>query len=394
MERIERRNIFSLQGFYLLSFFGVGSLFPLLSVYLSEVEKLNGYQIGTILSIGPIVMIFFQPLWGMVSDLTHSPTKVLTFTTFLAGVCGFGYYLFGSYSMFFLTAILVAIFQSAIIPVSDSISLKFSSRLNYNYGNIRLFGSLGFGLAVFIMGKISEFSPAVIFFSFFVSLSIASVLAFRLPKEHTGEKVKILSGMKDLFKLKKFVVFLFVTFLIFGPNLANNTYFGLFVDDLGGTYTGIGIAFFIAVMSEIPFMRVAGRGINKYGLLPIAAIAGTVSLVRWLFYFMEPSLSLVYASAVIQGFSLGLFIPAGLQYIREITPSHITATAVTMYSAIGNGLGNWFSTFFGGLIYDRYSIFGVYLFFAVLAFLGVLLTLWLIREEKSGMSIRKIAVGE
>lgn len=286
MERIERRNIFSLQGFYLLSFFGVGSLFPLLSVYLSEVEKLNGYQIGTILSIGPIVMIFFQPLWGMVSDLTHSPTKVLTFTTFLAGVCGFGYYLFGSYSMFFLTAILVAIFQSAIIPVSDSISLKFSSRLNYNYGNIRLFGSLGFGLAVFIMGKISEFSPAVIFFSFFVSLSIASVLAFRLPKEHTGEKVKILSGMKDLFKLKKFVVFLFVTFLIFGPNLANNTYFGLFVDDLGGTYTGIGIAFFIAVMSEIPFMRVAGRGINKYGLLPIAAIAGTVSLVRWLFYFM------------------------------------------------------------------------------------------------------------
>ncbi|NHM29421.1 MFS transporter [Neobacillus terrae] len=394
MERKERRNIFSLQGFYLLSFFGVGSLYPLLSVYLSEVEKLNGYQIGTILSIGPIVMIFFQPLWGMISDLTHSPTKVLTFTTFLAGVGGFGYYLFGSYSMFFLTAVLVAIFQSAIIPVSDSISLKFSSRLNYNYGNIRLFGSLGFGLAVFIMGKLSEFSPAVIFFSFFVSLSLASILAFRLPKEHTGENVKIFSGMKDLFKLKKFVIFLFVTFLIFGPNLANNTYFGLFVDDLGGTYTGIGIAFFIAVMSEIPFMRVAGRGINKFGLLPIAAIAGTVSLVRWLFYFMEPSLSLVYASAVIQGFSLGLFIPAGLQYIREITPSHITATAVTIYSAIGNGLGNWFSTFVGGLIYDSYSIFGVYLFFAVLAFLGVLLTLWLIKEEKSSMSIRKIAVGE
>lgn len=390
MEKNEKKNILSLQGFYLLSFFGVGSLFPLLSVYLSEVEKLNGYQIGTILSIGPIITIFFQPLWGMVSDVTNSPTKVLTFTTFMAGIFGFGYYFFGSYIMFVLTAILISVFQSAIIPVSDSISLKYSSRIKINYGNIRLFGSLGFGIAVFVMGRLSELSPSVIFYSFFVSLTLASILAVRLPKEKAEHRAKLLSGVKDLFKLKKFLVFMFVTFLIFGPNLANNFYFGLFVDNLGGTYTGIGIAFLIAVLSEIPFMRVAGRGIQRFGLLPIAAIAGCVSMIRWFFYFLEPSLALVYASAVIQGFSIGLFIPAGLQYIRDITPAHITTTAVTIYSAIGNGLGNWFSTFFGGIIYDKFSIYGVYLFFGVMAFLGVMLTLWLIKEEKASLPVSKM----
>lgn len=392
MEKNEKKNILSLQGFYLLSFFGVGSLFPLLSVYLSEVEKLNGYQIGTILSIGPIITIFFQPLWGMVSDVTNSPTKVLTFTTFMAGIFGFGYYFFGSYIMFVLTAILISVFQSAIIPVSDSISLKYSSRIKINYGNIRLFGSLGFGIAVFVMGRLSELSPSVIFYSFFVSLTLASILAVRLPKEKAEHRAKLLSGVKDLFKLKKFLVFMFVTFLIFGPNLANNFYFGLFVDNLGGTYTGIGIAFLIAVLSEIPFMRVAGRGIQRFGLLPIAAIAGCVSMIRWFFYFLEPSLALVYASAVIQGFSIGLFIPAGLQYIRDITPAHITTTAVTIYSAIGNGLGNWFSTFFGGIIYDKFSIYGVYLFFGVMAFLGVMLTLWLIKEEKASLPVSKMVI--
>lgn len=392
MEKNEKKNILSLQGFYLLSFFGVGSLFPLLSVYLSEVEKLNGYQIGTILSIGPIITIFFQPLWGMVSDVTNSPTKVLTFTTFMAGIFGFGYYFFGSYIMFVLTAILISVFQSAIIPVSDSISLKYTSRIKINYGNIRLFGSLGFGIAVFVMGRLSELSPSVIFYSFFVSLTLASILAVRLPKEKAEHRAKLLSGVKDLFKLKKFLVFMFVTFLIFGPNLANNFYFGLFVDNLGGTYTGIGIAFLIAVLSEIPFMRVAGRGIQRFGLLPIAAIAGCVSMIRWFFYFLEPSLALVYASAVIQGFSIGLFIPAGLQYIRDITPAHITTTAVTIYSAIGNGLGNWFSTFFGGIIYDKFSIYGVYLFFGVMAFLGVMLTLWLIKEEKASLPVSKMVI--
>jgi PPP family 3-phenylpropionic acid transporter len=251
-----------------------------------------------------------------------------------------------------------------------------------------LFGSLGYGLAVFTMGRLSEYTPAVIFYTFFIALTISSILAFRLPKEASSSKVNILAGMKELFIMKRFILFLLVTFLIFGPNLANNFYFGLFVDKLGGSYTGIGFAFFIAVMSEIPFMRLSGKWIEKHGLLPIATLAGAISMVRWFFYFLEPSLTLVYASAIIQGLSIGLFIPAGLQYIREITPVHITATAITIYSEIGNGLGNWFSTFFGGIIFDKFSIFSVYLFFGVLSLFGVLLNLWLMKEEKDIMSLK------
>jgi PPP family 3-phenylpropionic acid transporter len=391
MEKRTKQNILSLQGFYLLSFFGIGSLSPLLSVYLADVEKISGTQIGTILSIGPIIMIFFQPLWGMISDATNSPPKVLAFTTGIASIFGFGYMVFNQYSLFIITALLIAVFQSAVIPVSDSISIKYATKHRYNYGNIRLFGSLGFGLAVFIMGWLSEYTPNVIFYGFFLSLMVASLLAFRLPKESVTEKPKLISGIKELFKLRKFIIFLLITFLIFGPNLANNVYFGLFVDKIGGSYTGIGIAFLIAVLSEIPFMRVSGRLILRLGLLQVAVIAGVISMIRWFFYFLEPSLALVYASAILQGLSLGLFIPAGLQYIRDITPTHITATAVTIYSAIGNGLGNWFSTFFGGIIYDKYSIFGVYLFFTILALLGVLLCLWLLKEEKGKLFVKSIA---
>lgn len=87
------------------------------------------------------------------------------------------------YSLLFLTAILIAIFQSAIIPESVSISIKYAAKVHYNYGNIRLFGSLGFGIAVFVMGRLSEYTPTVIFYAYFKSLTIASLLAFRLPKD-------------------------------------------------------------------------------------------------------------------------------------------------------------------------------------------------------------------
>ncbi|MDF0726481.1 MFS transporter [Cytobacillus sp. S13-E01] len=89
--------------------------------------------------------------------------------------------------------------------------------------------------------------------------------------------------------------------------------------------------------------------------------------------FFEPSLYLVFATIIAQGFSVGLFIPAALQYVRDISPSSVRVTAVSLYSAVGNGLGSWFSTFVGGMILDAYDINHVYLFYSLLTFSGLLL---------------------
>ena len=391
MDKIEKGYIARLKSFYLFSFFAVGSLTPLLSVYLANEVGLNGIEIGFIMSVGPMVMIFFQPIWGMICDWSGKPAKILALTSVLTGMIGLGYMLFEPYLYLVSVAVILAIFQSAIIPVSDSITLQYTTRIHANYGKIRLYGSLGFGLAVFMMGKLSEsfMGPSVIFYVFFISLLLAAFLALYLPEEPPQRKPKLLSGLKELLVMKRFVIFLAVTFLIFGPNLANNVYYGLFVEARGGTYTGIGIAFLLAVLSEIPFLRMAGSWIHKLGLLPITLLAGAASLVRWLIYFIEPSLAIVYVSSIIQGFSLGLFIPAGLQYIREVVPVHITVTAVTLYSAIGNGLGNWFCTFLGGIIMDQSGIYMVYLFFGILAVLGLILTVWLMVMEKLKSTGRK-----
>lgn len=390
MNKALKQNILALQSFYLFVFLGFGSMFPLLSVYLSDAVNLNGYQIGMILSIGPVIMIFFQPLWGMIADMKNAHNFLLSGSTLITGVLALGYIFFDSYFILLFIAVVVAVFQSAIIPLSDSISLKYTSKNGVNYGNVRLFGSLGFGLAVFSMGRFSEFSPVIIFYSFFAALTLAAVISIKMPKEAAAKPAKLFSGMKELISLKQYALFLAITFLVFGPNLANNFYFSLFVEDRGGTYTGIGIAFLIAVLSEIPFMKLAGRWIGRIGLLQVILLSAAVSLIRWVIYFFEPGLSLVYASAVFQGFSLGLLIPASLQFIKEVAPSHLMATAVTIYSAVGNGVGSWFFTFVGGILFEEYSIYAVYLFFSALTFCGVLLTLLLVRDK--GRSIKKIGI--
>ncbi|WP_110114172.1 MFS transporter [Bacillus sp. CGMCC 1.16541] len=380
-EKVNVKTIFI--SYYFLIFFGIGGLFPLLSVYLSDVVKLSGAQVGIIMSISPVVMIFAQPLWGIVSDYTQKPRFVLMSTLLCTGVVGFFFSFVNDYYVFVILAAILAFFQSSLIPISDSIALNYVQKVNGDYGSIRLWGAIGFAVSVLAVGRLSEvFGLHVIFYVFAVVLVAASVLARYLPKESQTMNVRLRDGVSSLLKMPKFVLFLLITFLVFGPIFANNFYFSLYITDIGGTLTGVGIAFLLAAGSEAPFMKVANGWIRRFGMLHILILSAFISGLRWLFYFIEPPLAIVYATTIAQGFSVGLFIPAALQYVRDLAPANVRVTAVSIYAAVGNGLGSWFCTFFGGLVLEKYSIATVYGCFGVLTMFGCLFIFFLRRMEQ------------
>lgn len=369
--------------FYFLVFFGFGSLFPLLSVYLNDSVGLTGTQIGTIMSISPVVTILTQPLWGLISDYTQKPRLVLTVTIIVTALIGVGYSFVESYLWFILFAAFLAITQSAVVPISDSLALSYVQKTKGNYGSIRLWGALGFAVAVLIVGRLSEaFSLTVIFYGFTFMLLVSSIFAWNLPAEGSSMQINIKTGVQRLIKMPRFLLFLLTTFLIFGPILSNNFYFGIYIRDIGGTLTGVGIAFMLGAGSEAPFMKFAGKWIQKIGMLQVVVFAGLISGLRWILYFYDPPLYVVFATIIAQGFSVGLYIPAALQYVRDISPGEVRVTAVSLYSAVGNGLGSWFCTFIGGFILDAFSINHLYLFYSVLTTIGLILVLIIISMDK------------
>lgn len=383
LQREDRTAGATFRAFYFSVFFGIGALFPLLGVYLKEYVHLSGVQIGNIMSIGSVVMILIQPMWGVFCDYTQKPRHVLFVTLLLTGTMGFLYSTAGNYSLLLVIAVLLAFGQSAIVPISDSITLSYVQKKDGNYGSIRLYGAIGFALAVLIAGKASEyFSIHVIFYLFAATMLTAALLTKMLPKEGASMRVNIKEGCSHLLQKREFVVFLCCTFLIFGPINANNTYFGLLITNLGGTLIGVGFAFLLAAGSEAPFMKLAAVWIHKLGVTRILIFSALISAVRWMFYFFEPPLVVVYATTISQGLSIGLFIPAALQYVRELSPASMQSTAVALYATAGGGFGTWFCTFLGGILMDRFGVQSVYLFFSVLTFGGVIL--FMLQPRKRG----------
>lgn len=374
--------------YYFFVFFGFGSLFPLLSVYLKDDVGLTGSQIGIVMSISPVVMIIVQPIWGMISDTTKKPITILTATLIFGSIFSFLYSFIENYYFIILMATLLAIVQSAIVPLSDSVAMSYVQRTKVQYGSIRLWGALGFAISALIIGWLAEIIHLkVIFYSFTIVLCISAFYAQKLPKESKTLNTSIRHGLKRLKKIPHYFIFLACTFLILGPILANNIYFGIFIDELGGSLIGVGLAFLLGAGSEAPFMKVVGQFIEKLGIQKVLFLAALVSTLRWALYVLEPPLWVVYATIITQGFSIGLFIPAALQFIREITPTSVGATAISIYSAIGNGLGNWFCTFFGGMIFEVFQIKGVYLFFAGLTALGLCLLIFMKKFEDKNETV-------
>ncbi|WP_031407598.1 maltose permease [Geobacillus vulcani] len=378
-----RKPVFQL--FYFLIFFAFGALFPLLSVYLQEEARLPGAAIGWIMSLPPIVTMAAQPLWGMATDYTRKPIGLLMGALVLAALFGFMYSLAGSYRLFAALTVLLSAMQSAIVPLSDSLALRHVHEQGGTYGAIRLWGSIGFAAAVLVVGWLSDHVAfAVIFYAFSMALLAASVLAARLPRYSMAASGALTRrDVRGLLSDRPFQLLLVATFLLFGPILANNSYFGLLIHELGGTLTGIGLAFLFAAGSEAPFMKAADWLIGRFGMVRLLLLAALISAVRWLSYAVDPPLWFVYVTAVVQGCSVGLAIPTALQYARRLAPERVQATAVALYSAVGNGLGAWFCTLAGGYLLERWQIGAVYLFFGICTIVGVLVLLLLAKRERT-----------
>lgn len=364
----------SLNAFYLFAYYGFGSFFPLITQYYESI-RLTGTQIGVISAVTPVISIVTQPLWGMICDRFHIRKQVLMLTLAAAGAVGLLFPAVSTFAWVFLLYIAMSVFQSAVVPVSDSLALGYAKRHNVQFGDIRMWGAVGFALAAFLTGlAVEQWGPAAIFYSYCGAYLIAGLCLRRIPEhaEAAPFTVSVFKGLTELIRLPRFVLFLAASFFIFGAINAHNIWFSLYYQHIGGTVAGVGLAFLLFAGSEAPFMKIAGFFVRRWGLELTILLAGTVSALRWLWYSTAPGTTAVIALFFIQGLSVGCYLATAAQFVRENTPASLQVTALALYASVGNGLGSMTCNLVGGWIKDAFSILDTYLFFGLATAAGLI----------------------
>ncbi|MGD8190829.1 MFS transporter [Brevibacillus ginsengisoli] len=377
-----------LSALYVFIYYGFGAFFPLMSQYYKSIH-LTGTEIGTISSITPIVSILAQPIWGMICDRYSIRKPVLIGTLLSTAAISLLFSMVSSYAWILFLFTIFSVFQCALVPISDSIALSYAKKENMQFGNIRMWGAVGFAVAVFFTGiAVEKWGPNAIFYCFAIALIIAMLSLRGIPDgSNEFSSVNLLSGLGQLLRLPRFLLFLISSFFIFGAINANNIWFSLYYQHIGGSVSGIGLAFLLFAGSEAPFMKIAASFTRRFGMEITLLLAGTVSAIRWLWYGTAPSTTMILCLFFIQGISAGFYLANAAQFVRENTPPALQVTALALFTSLGYGLGSMANNLLGGIIMDRWGILSTYTFFGVSTLIGLIPLIYLtIKRPRKALS--------
>lgn len=365
----------SLSALYLFIYYGFGAFTPLIMQYYQSIN-LTGTQVGLISATTPVVSIVTQPLWGIICDRFRIRKSVLVLTLLTSGLIGLLFPVVSTFALVLILYTVLSVFQSAVVPVSDSIALGYVKKHNLQFGDIRMWGAIGFALAAFLTGvMVEKWGPSVIFYSYFAAMVVAILFLRQVPEEvESAPKftTSMLAGIKDLLKLPRFVLFLTASFFVFGSVNANNIWFSLYYQEIGGTIAGVGLAFLLFAGSEAPFMKLAGYIARRWGLELTILIAASVSAIRWFWYSSAPSTTAVIALFFVQGISVGFYLATAAQFVRENTPASLQVTALALFFSVGHGLGTMLCNLTAGWIKDNFSTLTIYSFFGTVTVIGLI----------------------
>ena len=168
-------------AFYFAYFCYLGVQAPYFSLYLAG-EGFAAAEIATILAMPPLARIVAPAAWGWISDATGSRRGVVAISCALTAA-GFGaLFLASGFAQTVVVLALVGVASAASLPIVDALTFSVLGARTDRYGPVRLWGSVGFILAVLLTGALLDVMPVARLLWVLFGLTVATFLfALQLP---------------------------------------------------------------------------------------------------------------------------------------------------------------------------------------------------------------------
>lgn len=361
----------------------VNVFLPLLFGY----KGLTPAEIGVVIASAPIIAIFSQPLWGIISDKYQTVKKIILLLLVASLLLGMSVFFSSTMILLIVSMLLFQFFMAPIQPLMDSLATNISRENGGNYGSIRIWGSLGFAsssLAIgFIIGKIGVQYLWVIYI---IIIIISFILALSLSDSKAARKPVTAEGFKKAFKNPKYVGILIAVLFIAIPHRMNDSMLALYMKSLGATEGQVGLAWTFSALSEVPVIAIMYLLMRKLPLLALISIAGSFYSIRWLLYGFITEPFLLVITQAMHSVTFAIFMVATLQYIASIIPPEMLATGQTGYFATFTGIASIIGSSAGGYLMQYYGGGLIYKLGSISALIGTSIVLFMFLKERKQQS--------
>jgi len=365
--------------FYILFYSGQAVYGGYISLYLDSIG-FSKTQIGMFISVATVAVLIIQPFWGYATDRSKKMNTILGLLFILSSASILTFYLGTGTAFVMIMMSLFCIFYNPIPALMDSLTLETidTKESKFNFGHIRLGGTLGYAFGVFFAGQLMNneyrrmfFMISILFFLAFVTLKFISPTggARKVSKEYS---------FKALIQNKRIFCFIFLQ-LVFSLGLTIfYNYYPLYFVSIGGTSSLLGTMLFATAISEIPFWFFSGKLIKRFGYERMMALSVCVVGLRWFVLFLTKSPYIAILVNMTHGFSFVTLNYSLVTYIDSNVPRELRATGQTMIAMLSTIFSRVIGGLFVGIFSDIFGINRIFLFAFVFSFISVVVFLFLI----------------
>jgi MFS transporter, PPP family, 3-phenylpropionic acid transporter len=344
----------------------IGFFNPYLPLWLKDMG-LSITLIGLLTAVQAATRVLAPYGWGWLSDHTGERVKLLRFCAGAALLSACGLWVQGG--VVWLGAVLLVMFihTSAMMPMSEaalahvvSAGGGFDARL---YGRVRLWGSLGFLVTVFVAGVWFERMGMQSFPSWAVlSLVALNLSAWWLPNvkeaaHHDDHRPPVLAvlaqrGVQWFFASVFFHVLAHIGIYVF---------FSLYLDALGYSKTMIGLMWAMSVMVEIVWFFTQSRWLPRFSLPAWLLICSAAMVLRMvLTAWAAADLWVLLFAQALHALTFATHHTACTALLSQYFPGRLRGRGQALYASIGYGVPGVLGALVGGALSDVWGLQSVY----------------------------------
>lgn len=347
---------FSLVAF--LVFASHATLMTQIIPYLTHVGY-NASQRGYILSFYALLSIVGQIIVGYLSDKQLKIKPYFIHITYIFLVSGLLSYQFdqASYAYHFFVIGIMAGMVRIAGNLYETWVLEVDG-LFHEFGQIRAWGSIGWGVFSLISGAIvTQFGFQILGIGATLMSIAALYFTYQLEDAHK-EPVGSVSfrDIKILLKNPQYILLIFaytIAFLVYNAD-------GITVIDkiflLGGNSQSVGVKWFITAITEVPLLFLSGRLLLKYKAKPLMVFASVVLGVRFVLYAWASSVTAIMIVNILQMLTFPLILTSQKDLIFHEVPANLKSTGQMFAISISTGLSAVFTPIISAQLVNAFGM--------------------------------------
>jgi PPP family 3-phenylpropionic acid transporter len=305
-------------------------------LFLSLTKGFSERQISLIVGVLPLLSVITFFIWGALIDKYKRLLLISKFVNIINLLTLAGLIWISNFYIFLVFNLIRNILMQPGGVVNEEYLLNLSNKYGATFGKIRVFSTIGYGLAGVISGVALGFvSPkiTIILSSIFIISNI--IVLFFLPEitkpekeKEKSEKTKII----ELLKNKDFKTFI-LTYGVLTAAICSAMGYGvqMMLIKLNAPNFYIGILPILMISFEVVLLPYIEKFKFYNNVNLVLKIAGVLLIIRWILIGTVKSYIIIVWLTLIHGIINGFLIPLPNKVIWNVVPKedHSTAIIVT-----------------------------------------------------------------